>query len=150
MSQREQHVEAKRLLSEIRHELDTAPLTPKQRSELQFHAAQLADSLLDYPKAKQVLSQIQHELDTAPLTQQGREQLQLRATALAGKLFHPWFPVSWSRRLIMVAIVLFGLQQAWTGNYEPMVFWLLLPLFSPRIVGECALAIGRVAGRFRQ
>lgn len=149
MSQQDHHAEARQLLEDIRHELDTAPLTPKQRSELQFHAAQLADSLLDYPQAKQVLSEISHELDTAPLTQQEREQLQLRAATLAGRLHHPWLPVSWSRRLIMAAIVLFGLQQAWTGNYEPMVFWLLLPLFSPRVVGECALFVGRVAWLFR-
>jgi hypothetical protein len=69
--------------------------------------------------------------------------LELPAARLAGVLSHPWFPVSWSRRFIMAAIVIFGLQQAWTGNYEPMVFWLLLPFFSPRIMGECAHRLGR-------
>ena len=44
----------------------------------------------------------------------------------------------------MVAIVLFGLQQAWTGNYEPLVIWLLLPFFSPRIMGECAFLLGKI------
>jgi hypothetical protein len=44
----------------------------------------------------------------------------------------------------MAAIFLFGLQQAWTGNYEPLVFWLLLPSFSPRIMGECAFLFGRM------
>jgi hypothetical protein len=44
----------------------------------------------------------------------------------------------------MTGIVLLGLQQAWTGDYEPLIFWLLLPLFSPRIMGECAFLIGRI------
>ena len=48
----------------------------------------------------------------------------------------------------MAAIVVFGLQQAWTGNYEAMVFWLLLPLFSPRIVGWCAYLLGRASRLF--
>jgi hypothetical protein len=103
MSQRERYAEARRVLSEIRHELDTAPLTPQQRNELELHAAKLA-----------------------------------------GALLHPWFPVAWPGRLIAAGIVLLGLQQAWTGNYEPMVFWLLLPLFSPRIMGWCFFQIGRV------
>jgi hypothetical protein len=42
MSEREQYFEAKKLLSEIQHELDTAPLTLQQRKELELHAAKLA------------------------------------------------------------------------------------------------------------
>jgi hypothetical protein len=109
MSQREQYAEMQRLLSEIQHELDTALLTPQQRSELELHAAKLA-----------------------------------------GALLHPWLPVGWGRRLIMAAIVLFGVQQTWTGNYEALYFWLLLPTFSPRIVGSCAHNLGRVYGLLRR
>ena len=97
-----------------------------------------------YNEARKVLEEIQHELATAPLTLQQRNELELHAAKLAGTLLHPWFPVSWGRRLLMAAIILFGLQQAWTGNYEPLIFWLLLPFFSPRIVGECAFLLGRV------
>jgi hypothetical protein len=97
-----------------------------------------------YNEARKTLGEIQHELATAPLTLQQRNELERHATKLAGILLHPWFPVSWSRRLIMAVIVLFGLQQAWTDNYEPLVFWLLLPLFSPRIMGECAFLLGKM------
>jgi hypothetical protein len=97
-----------------------------------------------YDEARKVLAEIQHELATAPLTPQQRNELELHAAKLAGALLHPWLPVSWSRRAIMAAIVLFGLQQAWTGNYEPLVFWLLLPFFSPRIMGECAFLLGKM------
>jgi hypothetical protein len=45
----------------------------------------------------------------------------------------------------MAAIALLGAQQAiWAGNYEPLLWWLLLPFFSPRIVGECAYFLGRL------
>ena len=70
---------------------------------------------------------------------------ELHAAALAGTLLRPWFPVSWTRRLIMAAIFLFGLQQAATGNYQPLVWWLLLPFFSPRIMGEAAFLLGKCA-----
>ena len=98
-----------------------------------------------YKDAKKTLSQIRHILDTEPLTAQHREKLQLHAASLAGLLHRPWLPVSWSRRAIMAGIVLLGVQQAWwVENYEPLLWWLLLPFFSPRITAEAALA-GRVA-----
>ena len=51
----------------------------------------------------------------------------------------------------MAGIVVLGIQQAiWVGNYESFVWWLLLPFFSPRIVGECAFQIGRVVGWFKR
>ena len=41
----------------------------------------------------------------------------------------------------MAGIVLFGVQQVWWAqNFEPLLWWLLLPFFSPRIMGEAAHA----------
>jgi hypothetical protein len=101
-----------------------------------------------YEEAKKVLSQIRHTLDTEPLTADQRKKLEIHAAALAGLIMHPWLPMSWARRLIMVAIVLLGGQQAiWAGNFQPLVWWLLLPFFSPRIVGYGAYSLG-VLSRF--
>ena len=103
-----------------------------------------------YAKAKKLLEEINYELKTQPLTEAQRKELELHAASLAGVLLHPWFPVSWSRRLIMAGIFLLGLQQAaWAGNYEPLLWWLLLPFFSPRIMGECAFFLGKVRRVFR-
>jgi len=102
----------------------------------------------EYEEAKKLLEEIHQESTTQPLTPEQRKELELHAARLAGFLLRPWFPISWSRRLIMAAIFLFGLQQAWIGNYEPMVWWLLLPLFSPRIMGEAAFLWGRLSGHF--
>jgi hypothetical protein len=101
-----------------------------------------------YEEAKVLLRDIQQELATQPLTKKQRDELQLHATRLSGLLLRPWFPMSWTRRLVMAAIVLLGVQQAWVGNYQPMVLWLFLPLFSPRIMGECAFFLGRFARPF--
>jgi len=97
-----------------------------------------------YFEARKALDEIRHELATAPLTPEQRKELKLHAAKLSGVLLHPWFPVAWRGRLIMAGIVLLGLQQAWVGNFEPMIFWLLLPLFSPRIMGECAFLFGKM------
>jgi hypothetical protein len=68
----------------------------------------------------------------------------------AGALLSPWFPVDWRRRLIMAGIIVLGVQQAvWAGNYEPLLWWLLLPAFSPRIVGWCAYFVGAVTSKVR-
>jgi hypothetical protein len=102
-----------------------------------------------YDEAKRVLVDIHYELETQPLTREQREQLQLHAARLAGLLSRPWLPVPWSRRIIMAAILLFGLQQARVGNYQPLGWWLLLPFFSPRIMGECAYFFGVLSRPFR-
>jgi hypothetical protein len=101
-----------------------------------------------YDEAKQLLSEIQHELATQPLTAKQRSELEIHAARLAGAVLHPWFPMSWTRRTIMVAIVLVGMQQAWVGNYQPLIWWLLLPVFSPRLVGECTFVIGKLRRSF--
>lgn len=103
-----------------------------------------------YEEAKKVLSQIRYILDTEPLTLERRKELQIHAASLAGAILNPWFPISWSLRLIMVAIVLLGAQQAiWVGNYQPLIWWLLLPFFSPRIVGFAAYSLGVLSRFFR-
>jgi hypothetical protein len=102
-----------------------------------------------YADAKKLLKEIQYELTTQPLTPDQRKELEIHAVKLAGILFRPWFPLSWTQRLIMATIVILGVQQAWVGNYQPFVFWLVLPFFSPRILGECSFFIGKLAGMFR-
>lgn len=94
----------------------------------------MALSLHQQKEAKQTLDQIHKMLRADDLTPEQRKQLQLHAAALAGALLHPWFPVDWVRRGIMIAIVFLGVQQGFAGNYEAMLFWLVLPLFSPRLV----------------
>ena len=62
-----------------------------------------------------------------------------------GALFRPWLPMSWVNRLIALAMVALGVQEAWIGNYHLLIWWLTLPFFSPRIMDECADALGLLA-----
>ena len=104
----------------------------------------------EHERAKEALAAIHHSLETEPLTKQQREQLEYHAAALSGSLFSTWLPVSTPRRLIMLGIIALGLQQAWWySNYQPLLWWLLLPAFSPRIVGETDYALGRFSRGFK-
>lgn len=103
-----------------------------------------------YEEAKRVLDEIRYELDTQPLTKEQRAELERHAAALAGQILSPWLPVSGTRRVIMLGIVLLGPITAWwAGNYQPFVWWLLLPFFSPRIMGECAFFLGKLSRPFK-
>ena len=103
----------------------------------------------EYDEAKRLLDEIQRELATQPLTPDQRRELELHSARLAGQLCSVWIPVSWGRRLLMLAIFLVGLQQAWVGNYYGLLLWLLLPTFSPRIMGEAAFLWGRLSRNFQ-
>lgn len=110
----------------------------------------MADKRQQYEEAKRVLAEIRHELDTQPLTKEQRAELEMHAYRLTGQIMNPWLPVSGGRRLIMMGIVLLGPTTAWwAGNYGPFVWWLLLPFFSPRIVGTGAFFLGWVSSFFR-
>lgn len=96
-----------------------------------------------YAEAKHLLDEVNKELNDSTLAPHHRKELELHAAALAGVLLSPWFPVSWTRRALMAAIFFFGVWQAVAGNYQPLIWWLLLPFFSPRIMGEAAYFMGR-------
>lgn len=102
----------------------------------------------DPKKAQRVLAEINHMLKTEPLTEAQRAELQHHAAAVAGSLTRPWLPYGVGRRLIMLAIIALGIQQAIVGNYQPLLWWLLLPTFSPRLMDLTSYTVGRIAGVF--
>ncbi len=103
----------------------------------------------DYEHAKKTLDQINDALTNQPMTDAKRRELHEQAAAISGSLLSIWFPIDWPRRLIMFGILAFGIQQAIAGNFQALFLWLLLPLFSPRIVGGAAYAAGRITSLFR-
>lgn len=72
-------------------------------------------------------------LETQDLTPEFRAELESHAARLVAALNYTWLPNTWLGRGCVAAIILLGVQQAWVGNYQPLVWWLFLPLFSPRI-----------------
>jgi hypothetical protein len=62
-------------------------------------------------------------------------------------LRYPWLPIGWGRRVFGAAIIMFAIWQAVYGNnYQPFVFWLLLPFFSPRVVIAAGYCASRLSG----
>jgi hypothetical protein len=102
----------------------------------------------DHQEAKALLSEISTYLQDETIPAEQRKELEFHASALAGSLLRNWFPVSNGRRLIMLGIVLLGIYEMFGNNYQPLVYWLILPFFSPRIVGEVIHAWARLINIF--
>ena len=97
-----------------------------------------------YLEAQQQLSQIKHALANPHLSSERRRELQDHELVLTSTLARPLWPLAWPRRWLMILIFTLGIQQALVGHYEGLLWWLLLPLFSPRLSAEIAsrLAVG--------
>jgi len=65
---------------------------------------------------------------------------------MTGYLLNPWLPHGATRKILMVAIALVGLVGGVVyGQKFFFLLLLILPFFSPRIVGEVAMFIGRIS-----
>lgn len=100
---------------------------------------------IQYEEAKRVQAEIHAELSRADLTDEQRATLQHHAYALAGTLMSIWLPFGLWRRAVMVILVLVGIGGVVMGLYWAMLAWLLIPIFSPRAVGEITYMAGRFA-----
>jgi hypothetical protein len=76
------------------------------------------------------------------------EQIDIARAALGGALLSKWFPPGPVRKVLMALCVVVGFQGFLTGSYLYFLSFLVAGIFSPRIVGELAFAVGRIAGRF--
>ena len=89
-----------------------------------------------YFEAQEQLGLVRHALANQHLSAQRRTELQQHELALSAVVTRPWLPVLRSRRWLVVLIFALGLQQACAGHYAALLWWLLLPLFSPRLNAE--------------
>jgi hypothetical protein len=93
-----------------------------------------------FEEAKTRLQEVTRRLKYEEVSPQERERLEKEGRDLMKVIMSPWLPVSWSYRMLMILITAIGLWGFMEGNYLLMLLWLLLPLFSPRIVGKCLRA----------
>lgn len=100
-------------------------------------------------RANRTLEQIDAEMQRKDLTPAEREELEHHAAAIAGQLLRPWLPIGWGRRLLGAGIIALGIYGLAIGNYEVFVWWILLPLMSPRTMGEVVHAGGRIVRALR-
>jgi hypothetical protein len=95
-----------------------------------------------YLEAEEQIRLVRYALADRNLSAERRKALQDHELTLSVVLTRPLLPISWARRGLMMLILVFGLQQIWGGHYEASLWWLLLPLFSPRLSAE---VYGRLA-----
>ncbi len=93
-----------------------------------------------FEEAKTRLQEVTRRLKHEEISPQERERLEKEGRELMKVIMSPWLPLGWSYRMLMILVAGIGLWGFIEGNYVLMLLWLLLPLFSPRIVGKCLRA----------
>ena len=89
-----------------------------------------------YEEAKGRLEELTRILKYEKLSPQERERFEKEGKELAIVVISPWFPFDWRYRIVMIVIIAIGFWGLIQGQYLFMLVWLLLPLFSPQIVGK--------------
>jgi hypothetical protein len=97
-----------------------------------------------YEQAKKQLEEIDNHLREGNLTAEERQKFETLKTQLAGVLLHPWLPVGWGRRSIMIILLIIGIYGLAEGRNYLLLAWVLLLFFSPRFVGELFRVLGKV------
>ena len=100
-------------------------------------------TLYEYEEAKKLATEIANQLAAGNLAAEERQRLDMLHTHLTGALLSTWLPFDWGRRAVMIMLALVGAYGLAGGDYYFMLAWGLLPLFSPRAMGELAFAVGR-------
>lgn len=95
-----------------------------------------------YEKAQNRLEEVTRRLKHDPLSTEERAELEREGRELARVIMSPWVPFDWRYRVVMLIIAALGLWGLIEGYYFLMSVWLLLLIFSPRVVGKCLYALG--------
>jgi hypothetical protein len=95
----------------------------------------------EYERAKKRLEEVTRILKYENISVPEREKLEKEGRELAKVMMTPWIPFDWSYRIIIIFIIAVGFWGLTQGMYFLMLLWLLLPLFSPRIVGKFLISI---------
>ncbi len=95
----------------------------------------------EYKEATVRLEEVTRRLRYDALSQDERERLEREGKELARIIVSPWIPFSWGYRIIMAILAGIGLLGIVEANYLLLLSWLLLPVFSPRVVGKLVGAI---------
>jgi hypothetical protein len=88
-----------------------------------------------YEAAKVRLEEVTRVLRFEKISPEERVRLEREGKELARIIISPWFPFGWGHRIAMIFVTAVGFWGLAEGNYFLPLFWLLLPIFSPRIVG---------------
>lgn len=76
------------------------------------------------------------------------QQDQQLDAAISGQLMSSWAPHGNGRKVIMFIFLVLGFYNLFNGSWICLLFFFLVAIMSPRIIGECAFAMGRLASFF--
>ncbi|MDD5638664.1 MAG: hypothetical protein PHO28_02025 [Candidatus Pacebacteria bacterium] len=82
--------------------------------------------------------------DDGSLSSEIREKFQDVAGTSAGLLLNSWLPSGWLRKIIILAIILVVICLAITKNLLFLLLLFILPIFSPRMMGELMFLVGHI------
>ena len=97
-----------------------------------------------YNEAKVILEKITRALGQDNLSEEEIQNLELSKRQLQAQLLSIWWPFDWMRRSIMIILLLVGSYGLFDGSAHFLWAWLVLVLFSPRLVGEISMFTGKV------
>jgi hypothetical protein len=96
----------------------------------------------EYEELKQLFREGKRALREDDLSPRERDKIQQGCNFLSGRLMSMWIPMDVGRRIAAVAFAVIGLGGILHGPAYLAWMWLMLPMMSPRLVGEVWYAIG--------
>lgn len=100
-----------------------------------------------YGEVKKVGDVVSKVLEVENLSAEDRENFETLRSQVAGYLFSPWLPVGVGRKAIMLALIVIGGYGLMIDKPLIALCWPMVPLFSPRIVGETLRMIGAMKNK---
>jgi len=89
-----------------------------------------------YENAKRRLEEVTRRLRNEQMSAVERDRLEREGAQLAKAVMSPWIPFGWGYRIVMILIAAIGFWGLMEERYSFVLIWLVLLIFSPRIVGE--------------
>lgn len=97
----------------------------------------------EYLKTKSALTYIDDALREGRLTSEQRAEFEALSAKLSKQLVTTWLPAGWFRRSAMLSLLVVG-GYGFLTEVELFIWcWVIMPVFSPRIMGENFHSTGR-------
>lgn len=95
---------------------------------------------------KKEYKEINELLKNTDLLEEERKALEKRKIILAVIDANRWLPMDNGRKIIMLIILIIGISGVMTGAIKWLFILLILPFFSPKIIMNIAIMVGRIKG----
>jgi hypothetical protein len=97
----------------------------------------------EYDELQSLQAEMTAALKAGGMSPEEVTEMEHAQMVVAGRLLSIWFPIDWGRRAIMAAVLAVGIYGLVCGPQYLAWVWVLLPTFSPRVVGNAAYLAGR-------